>query len=217
MLMKRFGFTLVELMIALVVSAILFTAMTAVFTANMKQYQKTMNIDRLNQQLESVLSLMSQDIRRAGYWSNASGDIGTNTNNNPFVAAATDISVNAAKNCILFTYDHNKSGALPAINSGTDDDRYGYQLSGGAIQIRPVSGSFSCAATNWENMTDTNVVNITALVFTLNTSTVTTGPGTQGITIRDVTISITGQLANDATVSNTLTQNVRILNDKFIP
>jgi len=214
---KILGFTLIELLVVLTISSILFIALTAVFTANILHYQKVLNTNRLNQQLEFVMQLMTNDIRRAGYSANASNDIGTNLNTNPFVAAATDISVNAANNCILFTYDHAKSGTLPAIAAGADDDRYGFQLSGNAIQARPPGATFVCAATDWENVTDTNVISITALSFTLNTSTVTTGPGAQGIKMRSVDISVTGQLASDATVTKTLTHHVRIRNDKFIP
>ena len=66
-------------------------------------------------------------------------------------------------------------------------------------------------------MTNSNVINITALTFTLNTTTLTTGPGTRGVAIRSVDITLTGRLVNDATVTKTLTQHIRIRNDKFIP
>lgn len=220
MLKKNFlilGFTLIELMVVLTISSVLFIALSAAFIANINHYQKVINTTRLNQQLEAALRIMSSDIRRAGYWLNARNDIGTNTNNNPFMTNTTDISVNAANNCILFTYDYGKTGTLPAISSGSDDDRYGFQLSNNAIQTRPPGASFSCGANDWETMTDTSTISITALTFTLNTSTITTGPGTQGITQRSVDISVTGQLVSDATVTNTLTQHVRIRNDKFIP
>src|SRR5690242_10382660 len=114
---KNSGFTLTELLVALAVSALLFTALCSIFIANIVHYLKVLNTNRLNQQLESVLALMSNDIRRAGYWANANGDVGLHQNNNPFMTSSTDISVNAANNCILFTYDHANNGVLPAISS----------------------------------------------------------------------------------------------------
>lgn len=213
------GFTFTELLVALTISALLFSLLIGVFIANLNHYHKSVNTNRLNQQLQSTLDLMTNDIRRAGYWANANGDVGTNQNNNPFMASATDITVNASKNCILFTYDHGNTGTLPSISSSYDDDRYGYRLSNGAVQTRPPGASFSCTAASsaWENVTDTNIINITDLTFTLNSSTVTTGPGVQGLTMRSVDISITGQLVSDSTIARTLTQHVRIRNDKFIP
>jgi prepilin peptidase dependent protein B len=211
------GFTFTELMVALTLNAILFVALIGIFIANISHYKKTMNENRLNLQLESALIFMANDIRRAGYWANSSGDIGTAQNNNPFmVSGSTDITVSGG-NCILFTYDHGSTGALPAISSSSDDYRYGFKLSNNAIQARPQGAGFTCGSTDWENITDTKVVTITALSFNLNTSSVVIGPGTRGINIRSVDISVTGQLASDATVTKTLSEHVRIRNDKFIP
>lgn len=213
------GFNLTELMIALVISSIIMIALLTLVVTNLSHYQKSLNTNRLNQQLAAVLSVMSDDIRRAGYWSNAHNDVGTHANNNPFIASGNDISINPGANCILLTYDHDKNGSLATISASVDDERYGFRLTNSAIQSRPPGASFDCAAAanEWENITDTTVINITQLQFTLTTTTITTGPGTKGIQLRSIDISITGQLTNDATISKTLTQHVRIRNDKFTP
>lgn len=210
------GFTFVELMIALVISTFVAVTLITLFLANVQHYQKSLNANKLNLQLEAVLDIMATEIRRAGYWSNAQSNVGVDANNNPFMAAATDIAV-SNNNCILFTYDHNGTGTLPSLGTGSDDDRYGFQLSNNAIQERTNGATFVCPATDWENITDPNVVTITALTFTLNPVTYTAGPGARGLTSRSVDISVTGQLVSDATVTNTLTQHVRLRNDKFIP
>ena len=214
---KTSGITFIELLVVLAINTILFAALLTVFISNLTHYRKTLNSNRLNEQLQSALLLMSTEIRRAGYWVNASDDIGTNQNNNPFMASGVDVSVSGS--CILFAYDHNKTGTLPAISSSYDDDRYGFRLSGQTLQTRPPGASFDCAAaaTAWEDVTDPNIIRITALTFTLTPVTITTGPGTQGIIFRSVDISITGALTSDATVTRTLTQHIRLRNDKFIP
>ncbi len=215
------GFTLVELLIVILINAVLFTGLISIYIANMVHYRKTLNSNRLNQQMQIAMTIISNDIRRAGYWANAQSDIGYgHSNDNPFmVSGNTDISVNNSNNCILLSYDHNSDGSLPTINTGTDDERYGYRLSGQAIQSRPVSAAFSCTAgaSTWENITDINAIQITNLTFTLTTYTLTTGPGTHGITLRSVDISMTGQLASDSTVTKTLTEHIRVRNGKFIP
>ena len=213
------GFTLIELMIALALNALLLTALLTVFLANLDHYRKMINVDRFNQQLHMAMLIMTSDIRRAGYSANANNDIGLDQNTNPFVATGADLSINTANNCILFTYDYNKNGTLPAISAAIDDDRYGYRLNGQTLQARPPGADFSCtaAASNWENVTDPNFIQITQLSFTLNSNTITTGPGTKGLTMRSVDISITGTLTSDSAITKTLTQHVRIRNDKFIP
>jgi type II secretory pathway component PulJ len=215
------GFTLTELTIALVINALVFTSLLAIFIANINHYTQTINTNRLNQQLEATVELMATDIRRAGYWANANTNIGTDTNTNPFMSTSngTDVSIGPGNTCILLTYDHNNTGVLPAISAASDDDRYGYRLNGNTIQSRPWGAPFSCtaSATSWENVTDSTIVNITALTFTLNSQTVTTGPGSAGLLMRSVDISITGQLVSNPAITKTVTQHVRIRNDKFIP
>lgn len=214
------GFTFTEMLVALAINAIILAALVAVFLGNLNHYSKSININRLNQQLDSALNIMANDIRRAGYWSGANGDVGGSANNNPFVVTGTtDISTNGSHNCILFTYDHDNNGTLPSISNGYDDERYGFRLMNGAIQTRPPGATFNCtaAASNWENITDPSFITITALSFTITTQTLTVGPGTKGVALRSVDISLTGQLVSDTTITRTLTQHVRLRNDKFIP
>lgn len=212
-----FGFTLIEMLIALVLNIIVLTALVAIFIANLQHYRNSINNNRLQQTLQSAMDMMANDIRRAGYWANASNDLDLNQNNNPFMASGTDVNVGNTNTCILFTYDHDKNGSLPSISTSYDDERYGYRLNNQVLQTRPWGASFNCgaAANAWENITDSTVVVITNLTFTLNTQTLTTGPGSAGIILRSVDISLTGQLAGDSTVTKTITQHVRIRNDKF--
>jgi len=215
---KHAGFTMVELLIALAINVIILLALVSVFSTNLSHFTKTTSSDVLNQQLETAMQLMVNDIRRAGYWGNAKSDLGTGLNNNPFMAAGVDVSVTGG-NCILFAYDYNNDGTLSVITSASDDERYGFRLSGNILQTRPWGASFACnaASSAWENVTDPTLVKITALSFTLNSTTVPVGGVSKTLSIRSVDISITGQLVSDATVTKTLTQHVRILNDKFVP
>ena len=218
--LKQKGFTLVELMVALsYVNALLFIFLIGIFITNLTHYTLTLNTNRLNQQMEEIMQIMASDIRRAGYWANAAANVGTNTNTNPFQSTAngTDIAVGGAGNsCITFTYDRNSNGSLAGISSTSDDERYGFQLIGNNIQTRPWGATFACGATTWETMNDASI-QVTALSFTINSSTVTTGPGAQGITERSVDISLTAQLASNPSISKTMTQHVRISNDYFVP
>ena len=215
---KHKGFTLIELMVALVINALIFIFLIGIFANNLTHYNLTLNTNRLNQQLEEIMQIMTFDIRRAGYWANASSNVGTNTNTNPFQNASggTDIAVNGS--CLTFTYDHNSNGSLPGTSTTSDDERYGYRLNNGFIQTRPWGASFNCAASAnvWENMNDASIT-ITTLTFTLNSYTLTTGPGAQGITQRSVDIVLTGNLTSNPAITKTLRQHVRINNDYFVP
>jgi len=212
------GTSLAELLVAIAVSLIVLIGMTTVTVTSLHRSRDNLMTIRLEEQLRAAIDIMTNDIQRAGYWKNASTDIGQNTNSNPFMASGADISI-PSSSCILFTYDHNNTGSLPTINTGTDDDRYGYRLSGGAIQTRPVTAAFDCAAGAgaWENLTDPNVVNISSLQFTTipaaGYQVVTVGSHT--VTIREIQIKITGSLVSDSSVSRTVTEKVRVRNDKY--
>lgn len=211
------GFTITELLIALAINAVLFIALTSIFLANLDHYHRALNYARLNEDMQIAMTMMSQDIRRAGYWANARNDVGLDQNTNPFMTSTTDVSVNVANNCILFSYDASKDGTIASISSSVDDERYGYRLSGNVLQARPPGAVYSCTATDWENITDSNVIEITALTFTLTTNTLNTGPSTRGVALRDVDISMTGRLTSNHSFTKTITNHVRIRNDKFIP
>jgi prepilin peptidase dependent protein B len=215
---KSSGFTFVELLAALAINLILFAGLITIFLTNVNHYKNSISNNRLNQQLQTAITLMSNEIRRAGYWSNAQNDLGSPSNNNPYMASGTDITIGAGNTCILFAYDSNSNGSLPAISSSSDDERYGYRLNGQTLQARPYGAAFNCAAaaSAWENITDSNIIQITALTFTLNSSTILTGPGNKGLVQRSVDISITGRLTTNTAVSITVSKHVRLMNDKFL-
>lgn len=219
MLKNTHGFTFTELMVALAINSILFAAITTIFLSNLNHYHDMINKTRLDQEMQIAMNLMSRDIRRAGYWGNAYTDLNSTMNNNPFVASGTDLTTGLAGACILLTYDRNSDGSVAGVSSTINDEHYGYRLNGTTLQGRPPGAAYDCsaAASSWDNMTDPGVVEITALSFTINTSTVTVGPGTKGLAIRSVTINMTGRLANDTSVTETLTNTIKVRNDKFIP
>lgn len=214
---KQFGFTLVELMIGLALSTIIMLGLLGMCFSILKHSSMTLDVGRLDRYLHSTMAVMANDIRRAGYWGLAS----TSTNN-PFMTNSSDITVNAGGNCILLTYDHDNDGMLPAITSVTDDERYGYRLIGNVIQYRPYGALFDCNATSseWDNLTDPNIINITAFSLIKNDNVIDidgAGPGTSTLTLRTITIVITGQLTSDSSISKTITQTVKVYNDKYSP
>lgn len=211
------GVTFIELMVALVISSILFIALIALFASYLAHYNKVLKENIFNQQMQATMDFISNEVRRAGYWGNAESDIGSAQNNNPFMSSGgTDVSI-PVSSCILFSYDQNNDQTLPNISSGYDDERYGFRLNNQAVQARPPGAPFNCGASGaaWENVTDPNIVNITNLNFSLTQTTVSSGA--KALVMRSVNITLTGQMVSDPTITKTLTQHIRIRNDKFTP
>lgn len=206
------AFSLIELMLALFIGSILLITGIGLFSNSSRSSETNVHITRLNEQLQAAMYTMVNDIRRAGYWSNASTMLGTNANNNPFMAAGTDISINAAQNCILLSYDRNNDGTIPAVNSVSDDERYGFRLMNNSLQARPATGNFTCTApaNNWETISDP-AITITGLNFVLSTTT------TGKMQIRNITVTITGYHKANANYVRSLSQVVKVRNDKYVP
>lgn len=123
----------------------------------------------------------------------------------------SDVAIDPATDCALFAYDVDPDGAYAnAENLG-----YRYDNANDAVEIRQSINATcaSVAAGDWQDLTDPNVVQITDFSITDNTKTAT-GSGLN-VSVREYTISITGQLAADTSVVRTLQETIRVRNDRL--
>jgi len=155
---KQAGFTLIEIMIALLLGLIIIAATIGIYITTIRGSSDTIRSARLNHDLDSAMSLMINDIRRAGYWGGAIA--GADSRNNPFTTTVTNIQIHG-NTCILYSYDSNGSG-INTPNDLTDDvdanEYYGFKLEGTNIRMRK-SGATNAAAgcsntgpNDWETM-----------------------------------------------------------------
>lgn len=230
-LKRQTGFSLVELMIGMAIGLIIVGGASVVYVNAARSGSDTLRSAKLNIELQGAMNMMVAEIRRTGY-SNFSTDL----SNNPFMQASTNLAFPAA-GCILFTYDRN--GNLTVDTS----DHMGFKLNDSAISMR-YSGSSTaagCAAANdsWESITDSNSIVVDTLTFSLaaqclNAQT-NAGSASQEcvagqavydaaaggadksdlVEIRDVAISVTGHHKSDATTRMSLTQSIRVRNDRI--
>jgi len=181
------GFTLIELMIAMMLGLIVIGGALSIYISTIKSSSDVVKSARLNYDLDSVMQLMVNDIRRAGYWGGAvAGSDATNNNFTqvPTVATATDIQIrNVAApttavsegNCILYTYDGANGDGVVDTN-----EYYGFRLNGVELEIR-TTGTAATAGDcdgdgQWENIIDENKVEITDLQFSLSPIAAIVGP-----------------------------------------
>jgi len=212
------GFLLIEILIGLVVGIVILAGVISIFSGLTKANKDSLQAARLDHEIRSAMRLMVDDIRRAGFYGTADTMMYTGANSNPYMAAATDLQVPTAS-CILLCYDKNADGIMPALNTAGGDEHYGFRLVNNTLQTRATTDSmYSCTQGAWENLTNPNVVEMTNLAFTLNNTVMpVSGSSTATMTIRNVTITMSARLKNDTAVSRTLTEFVRVRNDKFTP
>lgn len=217
MLRTEKGLSLIEFLIGVLISLVVALGAIAFFSGTSKTSGQLLKTVRLENELENALSLMVKDIRRAGYSANAAAQVGTGVNND-FMEGAVDISTPTAS-CILFSYDLNSDGLLPALGASNSDERFGYRLNSQTIEARATTdANFDCNSGSWEPLTAIQLVSVTALSFTLTTTnTALSSPYTGSVRVRSVAITITGNLVSEPSVSRTVSSQVRVRNDKYIP
>lgn len=172
---KQTGYTLIEIMIALLLGLIVVTATVSIYIATVSSSSSTISSARLNHDLEAVMTMMINDIKRAGYWGGAVVD--ADSRNNPFTSETvneTNIQIRdlaaptttvTTGNCILYTYDADGDGIIDA------NEYYGFRLNGNTINMR-LSGAAAdpadCTDPNWQEFIDGSQLTITALQFSFS-------------------------------------------------
>lgn len=242
---KQSGYTLIEIMIALFLGLIVVGTTVNIYITTVGSSSGIIKSARLNHDLESVMTLMINDIRRSGYWGGAT--VEADTRNNPFTTGNANIQI-PSNNCILYTYDANGSGInTPTVLTDDVDanEYYGFKFQNGTITLRKTGTTTAdCTDGTWEEFVDGNQLTITALQFSfapmvtpylpaksrcLNVSTdpptstdtdptaCTTGAasGNNLAEKRLVNIYLAGQLTSDATVTKTLTGTIEVRNNRL--
>jgi type IV pilus assembly protein PilW len=143
-LVRQQGATLIELLVSVVIGLIIAASMVGMYvnsTANSSQILKS---SKLNQELTSLMTVMVNDIRRAGYAGDFLGavsdnkftyfdDGATELENVIRVVTRTDTLGNTLYDCILYAYNTDgfaEEGAVP-----TNDDIRGFRLNNGAVEM----------------------------------------------------------------------------------
>jgi prepilin peptidase dependent protein B len=247
---RQHGLSLVELMIALTMGLFLLLGLSTFLSNTLKSDSSAVKLASLDQELRAIMTLMTRDIRRAGYWGSPTFNAVSNTYSTgslsmigvgaaSYVAGAGSIFDNivgppvngivttaTAPGCILYSYDMNGSGGT----QNTTNELYGFLLNNNAILMSTGSAN-SCTLTGtpaptnaWDYLSDQKNTNITALSFTETDSAPVYLTGTSGpnIRTRQITITLTGQPKNaagiaDTSITQTLTETVKVENDLFSP
>ena len=205
------GFTLVELMVALVLGLVVIGGVMGVFMSTYQANAQNIKAVRLNEEMRAVMSMMTRDIRRAGVralaWQpSLLGSANVFANDVNWVVSRYDTTV-PANSCALFAYDSDGDDLLG------DPDRMGYRLfrqgTQQSIQMRRADAACN-SATNWERITDENVINVLNLNFTT-----TLEPGTSGIAVRTVIVTLNAathtRSANPSTITAADCTNIDVV------
>jgi len=178
------GVSLIELMIGIVIGLVILAGVTNIWLNTIMSSSDTLRQSKLNQELTTLMSVMSSDIMRAGITGNLNY---TNPQTNPFnqvdntalevidnrVDNAQVTWANAATggSCIVYSYDRNLDGNVD------DVEVLGFRLNNGAVEMRqnpegsgPDPDSCADADGTWIPVTDSRIITITTLNFAFDNS-----------------------------------------------
>ena len=189
---RQLGLSMIEMLVGVVIALISAIFIGNIYITNIKATRDVGSAARLENDLRAAMSLIVEEVRRAGYWGDAiveDAAAGTTTagapDTNPFADTTTAIGTGkrstdeADDSCITFGYDRDGDGGT-AYGDIDDDEKRGFRhviikdaggnITDGYVEVRTelTSGStlHTCDETSgWDAITDENVVFIDELLF----------------------------------------------------
>jgi prepilin peptidase dependent protein B len=178
---RQKGITLIELLVSMLLGIVVVGGVTTAYVAISSSASNTLTQNKLTQQLASIMTLMTRDVRRAGFRGNQTpADLLDPTTNVFNLANDTALEVHSAGNvqlavnggagpCVLYAYDLDEDGVLDNVEIS------GFRLNAGAVQMRTSGDTVNNAVHDvcndaddtWVNLSDPTGVTVTGLGFNL--------------------------------------------------
>lgn len=236
---KALGFSLIELMIALVAGLVVSGAAVAFMVSSLRSNNDYIQATKLEQELRSNLDFVTRDLRRAGYDQDALSYINlpsSSTASSPF----NRLQIATGNECVVYAYDRfpGTPGQVDLANQEIRAFRRvasAVTVNGVAVGVLEFAESSTgrtpdCAAGNganysayppacttsppaglseWCAISDPQVLNVTS--FQVNPSASTFTPGV--MLVRDLNVSMTGTLIRSSDITRTVNTRVKVRAD----
>lgn len=229
---KQSGFTLIELMIALLIGTITIAAAIALYLTIFTGSMTTIRSQRLNYDLDSAANLIANELRRSGYNANAVSGYDDATTN-PFA------TITISTDCVLYSYDwRDAADTTSESGDGTQqsEELFGFLRSNDRIYMRTGGTPHTCSLTdgNWGELSitsGTEEIEVQSFTVTasnrcvnisqsINTEYVcgTSTPSTNEIEVvrRILDISLTGRVGRDNQITKTSSVGIVVANDAVL-
>lgn len=199
------GFTLIEMLIALLLGGVLLAMVVGIYVTNVTAGAKAMKLSRLRTDLQGLVSLMEDDIRRAGYGGSAFR-VGVGK------SKSIDTINSTTEKCIVYSYNYNDGD----IDNPSTSHFMGFRYAIDTQSVQFGSGvglqASECFSTgSWVNLTDPNFMAITELSF--SESSVSSAMG--AAVMRSVEINVAAELVSNTDYSHQMQTKVQVRNLEF--
>jgi type IV pilus assembly protein PilW len=195
---RHSGFTLVELLVAMVIAGIVLTGIYTAYRSQLRSYVTQEKVVDMQQNIRNALYYLKRSLQMAGYDPQSSGTMGFVGN---FGAPYDTIGATTDANNLAFTVDADEDGAIDP----SDQEMIAYRLNGGRLQklrIDPGSG-----AASWVTVAE----NVDALDFAFldnaNPPNVLAAP-LDLTAVRSVQVTIVARSNDDPLARNRIDNNI---------
>ncbi len=235
-LSKHAGFSLVEMMIAIVAGLILVGSTLGFTLSGVRSNTDFVNATYLTQELRGVMDLVTRELKRAGYDQHAIDGVGAGSvfksKFAPMKFFPTPSANSTIASCVILAYDSkantasNRPGAIAnserrGIRINAEKQAIEYNLGSTALPDCSSEGANyaayppTCNATSgWCALTNPQRVKVTRFdLDTHNTKSIPSTSTSPGLTIRVMKVTLVGALNTDSNVVRSLVDEVRIRAD----
>lgn len=208
------GFSLVELMVAMVAGLLLVAAVTTLFATILKANSTAMKVSRLNQEIQSITDMIARDIERAGYDASAATSTRMISGAAPspfYFDASTDLLDETATGskiyrCIRVRYDDNANGVLNNSASSSLETRlYSYSSADKGIKL---ATGVSSACNSGSLISTDDTIEITLLTYSLLVSSQVSGA-------RAIQLNISGRYKDNTELRLDLQRDIKLRNNGY--
>ncbi|MBE9607771.1 prepilin-type N-terminal cleavage/methylation domain-containing protein [Chitinilyticum piscinae] len=209
------GYTLIELLIAVALAVLALGALGYQMSAQLTANRAQLRMQKTTADLRSVLDIIAQDLKRAGFASTTDQAVITAFSQKSNYTLY-QLTQNTPVTCVTFAYDRDSDGALDA-NEG-----FAYAFDSANKTIRAYQGATpNCSnltAAGWTALTNPAQTAISSLTFTLQApGTPATAPTEtqKGVCPFNIAITISGESVQKSGTPFTGTQTllVKVRND----
>ena len=215
---RAHGITLVELLVGIGTGLLIVAGAITFLTVNLREHRSLLLESRLMQDLRTAADVITRDIRRSGYWAASADGVWSPGASavlaNPYTALAPTA---AASDNVSFRFSRDATE-----NNGVDaNEQFGFRLRSGALEMQLGAG-------NWQALTDSGTVTVTAFSATLSTEDVDLSgacaaacpaSGTNcppHLSVRSLALQITGRAVADPQVVRSVRSSARLRSDLIV-
>jgi type IV pilus assembly protein PilW len=220
------------LLVGVAIGLFILTGALKLFGDYINNNRRLMMETRVNQDMRAAADLIARDLRRAGYWGNATGGVVT-SNAQPVttVSPYATVSPTGTTAATTTTYSYSQGTENNTLDSA---ENFGFRLSSGVLE-------YLQGGTNWQAITDSNTLTVSNFTVTpvqkciplqqyctgggsstcaACTLDATTGCPTSAcvtcpfLNVRSYNIALQGTSTTDASVIRNLQEMVRVRNDQ---